>query len=339
MKLYPNVTLFFSIWLISVFLVSFIGFSILPHSGKFNGDFFQSLANWDGGHFLGIAKNGYSEKFQYAFFPLYPITISVLHQMTGNYLVAAILISVAASFLGIQLLYKLADKKLSVIFAILFFPTSFYFLTVYSEGLFFSLVIASFYFFRKQKLALATIFAVLASSTRLTGLALAAGLIIEVLITKGISRKNWIILFSPLGFVLYCIYLLNQTGDPFYFITAEIHWQRYLRLPGLNFWESLKNLEPFNLLDLMFTVFGLGLVLRSFRFLPISYTVFGLVSVLIPLFTPSLSSMPRYLLPIFPIFILLALFKNQYAIFSYLLISIMLSSLFIVLFINGYWVS
>lgn len=339
MKLYPKVTFYFSLWLMVVLLISFIGFYSIPHSGKFTGDFFHSLANWDGGHYLGIAEFGYAEKFQYAFFPLYPLVIRVLSQITGNYLWAAVYISIVASFLGAQLLYRLADKNIKVLFAIFFFPTSFYLLTAYSEGLFLFLVVASFYFFRKEKLILATIFAALASATRLTGLALVAGLILEILLTNGINRKNWVILLSPLGFVLYCFYLLNQTGDPFYFITAEAYWQRSLTLPGLNFWESLKNWEISNLLDLLFTVFGLGFTLRSFRFLPISYTVYGLISVLIPLFTPSLSSMPRFLLPIFPIFILIALQKNQYIIFFYQTISLLLLSLFVVLFINGYWVS
>ncbi len=342
MKLYLNVTILFSIWLTAILLVAFVGFSTLPHFGRFSNNFFQSFANWDGGHFLGIAEHGYSEKFQYAFFPLYPLAIKLLNQITGNYLLAALLISTVASFLGIQLLYKLValdfNKKIAekVLLALLFFPASFFFLTAYSEGLFFFLVIATFLSLRKRKLFLAVVLTSLASATRLAGLALVAGLIIEVIITTGISRKNWFVFLSPLGFALYCWYLYTQTGDPFYFISAETHWQRYLTLPGLNFLESIKNL---NFLELLFATFGVGLAIRSFRFLPISYSIYGLISVLLPLFTPQLSSMPRFLLPIFPIFILIALIKNQFLIFAYQLISIMLLSAFSVLFISGYWVS
>src|SRR3990167_6194987 len=107
MKLYPNITYIFTIWLATVLLVAYIGFSTLPPSGKFEHNFWQSLKNWDGGHYVGIAELGYSEKFQYAFFPLYPLAIKALNQITQNYLVSAILISVSSAFLGLHLLYKL----------------------------------------------------------------------------------------------------------------------------------------------------------------------------------------------------------------------------------------
>lgn len=360
MKLYPNIVYIFTAWLVSILLVSFIGFSTLPHSNKSSENFFKSFANWDGGHFLGIAEHGYSEKFQYAFFPLYPLAIKLLNQITGNYLLAALLISTVASFLGIQLLYKLValdfdkqslptGKKVAekVVLAILFFPASFFFLTAYSEGLFFFLVVAAFYCFRKRKIFWATVFALFASATRLAGLALVLGLLAEVLVTTGFNRKNIILLLSPLGFLVYCWYLYTQTGDPFYFITAERHWQRVLSIPGLGFWETIRNLTtpnfisqyPYFLTDLIFAVFGVGMVFRSFRFLPKSFAIYSLISVSLPMFTPLLSSMPRFLLPIFPIFILIALVRNKYAIFVYQLVSVMLLGLFVTLFINGYWVS
>lgn len=334
----------------SLILVAFFGFSTLPHSGKFSEDFFKSFSNWDGGHFLGIAQIGYSEKFQYAFFPLYPLAIRLVNEITQNYLLAAILISVVSVFLGIHLLYKminiLYDKKLAekTILLILLFPTSFFFLTAYSEGLFFLLVISTFYFLRTNRLLLAIIFASLASVTRLAGLALVLGLIVEVIITSGISRKNWYIILAPLGFLVYCWYLLNTTGDPFYFLISEQHWQRNITIPTTSFWETIKGLSHISnnftaFLDLIFAIFGMGLAIRTFRFLPPSFSIYSAVSVLLPLFTPTLSSMPRFLLPIFPIFILLALTKSKFLIFAYQLISIMLLSIFLTLFINGYWVS
>lgn len=342
MKLYPNVTILFSIWFLSLLLISYIGFSTLPHSGKFTGDFFGSLSNWDGGHFLGIAEYGYREKFQYAFFPLYPLVIRGFSQLTKDYLLAGVFVSALSGFLGMQLLYKLVaadfEKKIAgkVILALLFFPTSFFFLTVYSEGLFFFLVIASFLFLKKRNLFWATIFASLASATRLAGLALVLALLVDVYVTEGISRKNAFVLLAPAGFLIYCWYLYTQTGDPLYFISAEAHWQRSVSLPGLNFLAGIKNS---NFLELLFAIFGVGLVFRSFRFLPVSYSIYGLVSLLLPLFTPSLTSIPRFLLPIFPVFILIALSKNQYVLLANQIISLMLLSLFAVFFVNGYWVS
>lgn len=353
MKLYPNVSYIFIIWLISVLIVAFLGFSTLPHSGKFSNDFWQSLSNWDGGHYLGIAEKGYSEKFQYAFFPLYPLVIKAFYQVTHNYLLAAVLISAMATFLGLQLLYKLIamdfNKKIAQnsVLAFLFFPASFFLLTAYSEGLFFFLTVAAFYFLRQNKLFWATLAAALVSATRLIGLAVVAGLLVEVGIRQGFNRKNWYLIFAPLGFFIYCIFLYTQTGDPFYFITAENHWQRTLVVPGIGFWEALKgvasngfiNSAPNVVFDLAFAIFGVGFAVRSFRFLPASFAVYSLVSVGIPLFTPTLSSMPRFLLPVFPIFVLMTLIKNQYINLALQMISLLLLGVFTVLFINGYWVS
>lgn len=353
MRLYPNVSLFFLIYLSSVLFISYFGFLTLPRSGRFSNDFITSLSNWDGGHFLGIARFGYSEKFQYAFFPLYPLLIRLVNEVTNNFLYAAIFISISSSFLGIHLLYKLIsldfDKKIGekVILILIFFPTSFYFLTAYSEGLFFFLVVASFYFLRTKKLFWATVFCSLASATRLAGLALVLALWVEILTLYGLSRKNWFVFLSPLGFLIYCWYLYQQTGDPIYFIYAETHWQRKLVAPAIGFWETIKSLSTagfinnnFNVfLDLIFAVFGIGFAVRAFRFLPPSYSVYSLVSVLLPLFTPTLSSIQRFLLPVFPIFILLSFLKNRFLVLFLQIISVMLLAVFSVLFINGFWVS
>ncbi len=353
MKLYSNVSIFFVIWFLSILSIAFIGFITIPHSERFSNDFFNSFSNWDGGHYIGIAKFGYSEKFQYAFFPLYPLLIRAVSQITHNFLASSLLINLTATFLGMNILYKLItiefDKKIAqkAILLVLFFPTSFYFIASYSEGLFFFLAVAAFYFFRRNKLLLATIFASLCGVTRLAGLAVIFALLIEIGLTRRFNRKNWFLLLSFLGFIIYCWFLFQKEGDPFYFLVAETHWQRTLVLPVLGFWDTLINLvKPgfisanlISFLDLMFTILGLGLTIRAFRFLSPAYIFYSLFSLLLPLLTPSLSSMPRFLLVIFPLFILIAKVKNQYLIFAYQTISLMILSIFTMLFINGYWVS
>lgn len=353
MKLYTNVTVIFLIWISAIFIIFGLGFFSFPHSGKFTNDFFGSFANWDGGHYVGIAQYGYSEKSQYAFFPLYPLLIKAANQFIQNYTLSAVLVSLVATLLAVNAFYQLVSmdfgKKLAErsLLPLLLFPTSFYFITAYSEGLFFLLVILTFLFLRKGNLFLATIFAAAASATRLVGLAVVFALIIEVWSRGGFNRKNWYVVFSFSGFIIYSWFLFNATGDPFYYITAERFWLRSLAIPGIGFWETIKSIatpgfvekNTAAFLDLIFAVFGMGMVLRSFRFLYPSYCIYGLVSLLVPLFTPSLSSMPRFLLPIFPIFILLGLVKNNYVNLAFQMISLMLLATFAILFINGYWVS
>lgn len=353
MKLFPNITIIHIIWLSSLIFISYFGFLYLPHAPKSNPDFLTSFSNWDGGHYLEIAKDGYSEKPQYAFFPLYPILISLVNNITNNLFLSAILISAISSFLALHLMYGVIlrdfNKEIAerTVLALIFFPTSFYFLTVYSEGLFFLLVIATFYFLRSKNLLLATIAAIFASSTRLAGLAVVIALIVHVYLNGGINRKNWFVLLAPMGLIGYCIFLYNQTSDPLYFITAEKSWQRQLNLPWVGFWETLKNIakpgfinEYFNyVLDLLFAIFGVGLAIRSFRFLPTLYSVYFISSITIPLLTSTLSSIPRFLLVIFPIFILLALVRNRFTFLTYQIVSLMLLAVFTILFINGYWVA
>lgn len=353
MKFYSSINYLFLIWVVIVFLSFYLSFSTLPHSDKFSNDFWMSLANWDGGHYLGIAREGFSEKFQYAFFPLYPLLIRLLNSILQNYLLSAILISIISAFFGLQILYRMIaedfNRKLAenASLAILFFPTSFFFLTAYSEGLFFFLSIAAFYLFKKNKLFWAAVFLCLVSATRLVGLAAVAAIWIDIFTRQGLNRKNWIILLAPSGFILYCVFLNLQTGDPFYFLTAENHWQRSLSVPGVGFWETIKKITGTGvltvdfkvILDLLFAIFGIGFAIRAFRFLPLYLSFYSLLSVLIPLFTPTLSSMPRFLLPVFPIFILLALIKNRYMQIGFQVFSLVLLGIFAAVFIAGYWVS
>lgn len=352
MKLYPNVSLIFCIWAVAIFTIFYFGFSVLPHSNLFPNDFVKNLSNWDGGHYLGIA-DGYDEAFQYAFFPLYPILINLISRLTGSFLSAGIFISVFSSFLAVNLLYQLVllefgkEHAKKTLLALLLFPMSFYFLTVYSEGLFLLLAVATFFFTRKNKIFMATITASLASGTRLAGLAVVLGLYIYIYQRGLLKKKNWFVIFAPLGFIAYSFYLYQQTGDPFYFLSAESHWQRQIVIPGSAFFESFKVLtlpgyiaKNFNaFLDFVFTLFGIGIIWKAWRKLSIDYAVFAAVSFILPLSSPTLLAVPRYLLTIFPILIVLSFYKNQYLLFAYQIFSTLLLGVFAVLFITGNWVS
>ncbi len=354
MKLYSSATLIFSIWAISIFVLLYFGFSSIPRTDLFPGNFLRNLANWDGGHYLGIAQNSYAINSQYVFFPLFPLFINLVSRITGDFLTAGLLISLISTLLAINSLYQLVSLDFGKVFApkvllmFLSFPLSFHFLTVYSESLFLLLVITTFLFMRKRKLFLATITASLASATRLSGLAIVLSLIFSILLTEKINRKNWFVLLSPVGFLLYCYYLYNRTGDPFYFIQAESHfWQGGLVIPGSSFLYSLKQLltpnfivNNFrNLLDFLFATFGILMVIKVSKKLSLDYTIFSIVSLVLPFFSPTIVALPRYLLTIFPIFIVLSFIKNQYLITFYQFISLMLLSVYAILFINGYWVS
>lgn len=352
MKLYPNVLIIFVIWTVSVLSIFYFSFSFLPHSDLFSRQFLKNLANWDGGHYLGIAMNGY-EKIQYVFFPLFPLLINLTSKVTGNFLSAGLIISIISFFFAVNLLYHLVKNDFgkqsaqSTLLALLFFPLSFHFLTVYTESLFLFFTVATFVLARNRKFFWAAFFAVLASATRIAGLATVLSLIIPVYLTEGINKKNWWVMLSPLGFLGYIYYLYIQTGDPFIFVKGQTaFWETGLVLPGSSILFAIKHttLEAVasnfrNLLDLVFTLFGIFGVWLTFKKLSLNFSIYSAVSLLLPLFSPTIVAIPRYLVVIFPIFIALSFYKNQYLRLFYMMLGLMLLSVYAILFINGFWVS
>lgn len=340
------------IWFFSLFFILYTGFILVPKGPYASDNFFEALLNWDSRYYISIAQFGYLKSSHYAFFPGYPLAIKYIGLLSGNFQLSTILISNLSTFLACVVLYKLIlldfTKRIarqSLIF-LLFFPTSFYLVMGYSEGLFLLLSVLTIYFFRKGNFFMATIFANLLSITRVTGLVLILSIIIHLIITRQLSKKNWIMLLSPLAFLIYCFYLYIQTQNPFYFLVSQTEWRREIGFPWLGYWQAIINLFQSNFIqkyyyvifDLLFAIFGLGMAIRSFRFLPAVYPLYALGSVLLPLLTTNLSSMPRFLLPVFPIFILIALIKKRLFKIIYLIISVILLVIFSSLFINGYWV-
>lgn len=72
----------------------------------------------------------------------------------------------------------------------------------------------------------------------------------------------------------------------------------------------------------------------------LSYLVFAGLAYLLPTLTGSFSSMPRYVLVIFPIFILLGIFfsKRRRLVLFLGIVSMLLLAIETMLFIRGYWV-
>lgn len=331
-------------WVVAVLLVAGFGYFNFLHSNLAADSFWGNFANWDGRHFLEIAKSGYQVDFQLAFFPLFPLLIRTVGMVLPNLLVSALLINLVATWLGLLILYQLVKVEYSdqvaklTILALVTFPTAFFFLMVYSEATFFLLTMLTFEMLARKRWWWAAIFSGGATATRFVGLSVS----LAVLITT--KKRLVLAILSVIGLIIYSGSLLIAKGNPFYYFVAEAHWQRIPWWPGIGFLDNLKLLtrNGFNfvvLADLLIAVFGLGLAIRTFRFLPRRYSVYALSSLLIPLFTPTLLSFSRFILPVFPIFILIGLSKDKYLLRIYFTVSTLTQISFIILFINGYWVS
>lgn len=339
------------LWFILLSLFFSLGFNSSISNIK-NSNLLNSLANWDGAYYLEIAKNGYSKDNYFAFFPLFPILIKIVSLITGNFLISALIINFSSTFLGLILFYKLVKDEFNTVIAkkslllLLIFPTSFFFLTVYTESLFFLLSVLSFYLIFRKKYLFASICIVLASLVRPFGIIL--GFIFwTIILKKRIKGYKIFFLISVLGILTYFLYLYINTGNPVYFIKAQENWSRSFSLPWNPIHKGMEDLinhglnsQTFPLfLNLAFTIFGLGIAIRGFRFLPKSYSLYSVFSLFLALSTSLLISMPRFLLVIFPLFITLGFIKHKLFLSFYICISVSLLLFYMILFINGYWVS
>lgn len=335
------------------------------------------LANFDGVHYLQIAEQDYkSAGGIQAFFPFYPILIKTLHLIIPDYLFSALLISIifflASLFRFWQLLKleKYSDSviKQSLIF-LTFFTSSFYFLSAYNESLFLFLTLSCFYYLKKNQIFKASLFAALACTTRLTGIFLAPVLAYEIFLDnkskakikhnlfsqiKKLLKLYYPVLISTLGLLAYMIYLEINFKDALLFVHVQsgfgagretsklvlpyqVIW-RYLRM----FFTVDKTNPIFYTICLEFYSFILFfslLIVSYFKKINIKYIIYSALSLFLPTLTGTLSSIPRYVLVLFPVYIALALIQNKFIKYFIFIINLILLFYNFALFSQGYWVS
>lgn len=330
-----------------------------------------SWANFDGEHYLAIAQFGY-RPLTHFFFPLYPFLIKNLQLQFITPLYAQVITALIVSNLSFLLaLFGLAalmaiDYKRKTVFLTLllisFFPTAFYFSSVYTEGVFLALVIWSFYFARKRNWPMACLLAALSTSARVVGIVMLPALLAEYYLQSRNDKQKSIvtillILCIPIGLIYYMLFLQQTTGDHLaFFHSIEIYGSQrstnLILLPQVFYRYIFKILPVLNYsyfpqifstwMEMLAGVGFLVLSLLAFTKTRISYAIFGLGAFLIPTLSGSFSSLPRYILVVFPAFIVLSLFMQKLP--RVVAISIfMLSFLGLLyaesLFIRGYWVA
>lgn len=296
----------------------------------------------DSAYYLRIAEQGYGvaadAQNPVAYFPLYPLLINLLTPLTGNPLLAGVVISHLAFLLALVMLHRLMRLELDDaasqrgLLYIAIAPVAFFFSAVYTESLFLFVSVAAVYAVRQRQWGWATVFGILASATRFVGVLLVAFALFEWLrahdirLTSFTKRSGWVrlahavrsdvgtlllIALMPLGLVSYMVYLHVQFGDALAFWTAQPAFGRVAVGPVAVITNALSSLSvgPGSsglrlLLDLSALVAGVGVTLAIARRLGMSYAVYSGLSLLVPLFS-GLGSMSRYLLVVFPVFMML----------------------------------
>ena len=321
---------------------------------------------WDAVHYLDIARRGYYGT-DMAFFPLYPTLIRLLGQIIGNDLLAGMIISNAAAFFALLFLYKLVEHQYNravahrAIFYVSIFPSAIFFSAVYSESLFFALTVASFYYIREHRWLMAGVLGGLAAATRVEGVLLIVPFAIEV--ATSASTMGWRNYFGSVkhnvvlacggalimtGLAVYMAFLWILNGDPLSFSHVQAHWNRHFAPPWVSVAHSVLAIAHSHsgvtianqLLEIVFTVLMVAVFLAGIKRLRPSYSAYMGLSILVPMSTSSLMSMPRFALVLFPMFVTLGLWGNRAWVNNAILaLSLPLLGLFTVLFVLWYWVA
>lgn len=322
-------------------------------------DFFWPWANFDGSHYLNISLRGYGY-LEYAFFPLYPLLISIFSFIIKNQLVSSLLISNVAGFVLLILLDRLWSSELSrtdrmrALFLLLCFPTAFFLISAYTESLFLCLIVGSFLAAKKGYFWISFLLGALACGTRLVGVFLIPSLFI-IWFKDNKKIKDLIpILLIFLGLIIVLLFDFLKTGDPLIFIHVQPMFgaQRSgtkLILPPQTLFRYLRILTTVNPLTLgyfvaiqefLVTIFAFVLLFLSFKKIKFYYWIYSLGVLLTPTLTGTLSSMPRYFLVAFPLFIFVSQsLKNRYIYLILIIFLVTLQIINISLFVNGYFVS
>jgi len=313
-----------------------------------HGYWYDLWANWDGAWFAQIAHHGYaSGAGTPAFYPLYPAMLAVLGRVfAGQYVFAGIVLALACAAVSFVLLRRLTALELGegvasrATLALAIFPLSFFLQAVYSESLFLGLAIATFYFARKERWALAAAVLALSFLTRPTAIALWIGALIVAWRSPTRRRALEWIVPTPLAFAAFPILLKWQTGDALAFIHAEKYWHRTFSALGplggiidgakaaghgvhaiiatstQPDWTypanlNLKETAAVNVESFAWLVLFVVLTIVVWRALGAAYGAYAAVSLAIPLAEPwnvfPLFSLPRFGLVIFPFFMVLGL--------------------------------
>jgi 4-amino-4-deoxy-L-arabinose transferase-like glycosyltransferase len=266
--------------------------------------------------------------------------------LSCHYVLAGILVSLAAAFGAFLLLHRLAEERLGAdgarraVLYLAVFPFAFFLQAVYSESLYLLLTLAAFVLAERRRFLATGAVTGLALLTRPTAAALLPALALLAWRERDRLRALASLAVAPLLFAAYPLYLWRAEGDPWAFLHAQRLWSRHLSpagpLGGIwdglragwagveqlasgshthAYWTPVQDSDPIrvatlNLEMLAFLVLFVVLTAIAWRRFGAPYGLFAAISLAIPLSVPSerwpLLSMPRFGLTIFPLFLALA---------------------------------
>jgi hypothetical protein len=213
------------------------------------------------------------------------------------------------------------------------FPFAFFFGVVYTESTFLLFAVLSFYGFRTRRWGMAGVCGALAAATRVTG----------ILMWPALAWVAWraarpelrdraaaaiALVVATLGFGAFCLYVYQQTGEPFLWATALTRWGAGYH-PGGAPWSAPLALvralltHPYRFLtsgpmavyDTLYGVTALlfvGATPFVWRKFGAGYGLFMALNLYLPLSSGAFEGLGRYCSVLFPCFIWLASLRSRY---------------------------
>ncbi len=286
---------------------------------------------WDTNWYIHIAHWGYSigdGSTNYP--PLYPLAMGFLGRiLLDQYMLAGIIISNLAYIVALVYFYRLAERLFpleAVRRGVLFlatFPTAFFLASAYTESLYLALTLMAFYYAEQKRWLLVAGVLALASITRLQGLVLWVPLAYMYMAQRNwnfrkIGRDGLLLLCAPLTLGLYVAWVyiflndfnFNNHLQEIWHVRFAMPWESFLGgLAGFFDFSQSRNLF-YNALDLILLVtFICLLIVWLQKGLPVAYFIYSALTIGVFLTRQGTEgffwmSMNRYLLSVFPVFML-----------------------------------
>jgi hypothetical protein len=262
------------------------------------------------------------------------------------YLAAGVLISNVALALAAVLLARLValDHGRSIAIAsiglLLVFPTTVFLSAVYAESLFLLCAVAALYLARTERWPAAGMMGALAALARPFGVLLVVPLTVELALRRRVSAAGLLGIALPLvAFAGWMLVLWRMTGDPLAFFTAQAAYRRGAAAPV----GAITDLFDPAVYGDPYFIIGFGgviaiLVALSWRSLRASLAAYATVFFAAALSSGTLTSLMRYALAIFPVFVTLAVLPSPWFRRIYIVTAATSAVLFTAMFALWYWI-
>jgi hypothetical protein len=331
---------------------------------------FTAFERWDALWFLRLATKGYAAgDGSAAFFPLYPLLVrAVSFAIGGHPLAASLIVSNAAFLVGLMVVHALTEEEWDLETArrtVLFmavFPTAFFFVAPYSESLFLALSAGCLLAARRNNWIVAAALGALAATTRSMGVLLVLPLALQAITAwraRPVKERTSLRLAGPLiaslfvgaGTFSYLLFWRISSGEFWAPLTSQNGWAREFSWFWASIWTGTRQAldyvgtysggyHQFDWIIVMICLAATVWVALKAR---LPYAVYTAAALLMPLSLifggRAFMSMPRFVLPIFPLFWAFSRFAQRFNA-SDLVVGVFAGGLGLmtVLFVNWYYI-